>query len=87
MMTNAKACPECHVVPQRYVSIKWVDGQPRLPKAPWICASCGAFAVIDLRTGTLAATTDAEWEPVRERNPGLWALMTSERDRIRRQTP
>jgi hypothetical protein len=39
--------------------------------------------VIDLRTGTLAATTDADWTPVREANHGLWELMTRERDRIR----
>jgi hypothetical protein len=84
MPDDTTACPGCGVVPQHYVSMRWGDGHQRLPQAPWICASCGAFAVIDLRTGTLAATTDAEWEPVREANPGLWALMTRERDRIRR---
>jgi hypothetical protein len=82
-MSPSPACPACGVNLARHVALPWGNGQQRQPVAPWICASCGALAVIDLATGVLTPTTDDMWEVVRQRNPVLWGEIERLRAAIR----
>jgi hypothetical protein len=80
-----RACPNCGVTPDAQALRPWGDGQQTLPVAPWICASCGALAIIELATGRLQPTTDDMWAVVRLRNPVLWAEIQRVRAAIKAQ--
>ena len=63
--------------------VAWGDGMQRLESVPWLCASCGALAILHLPTGKLTATTEEQWEPVRRGNTELWQLIIETRALIR----
>jgi hypothetical protein len=81
------ACPACGVALAAHLRVPWGDGHQRLPRAPWICASCAALGLIDLATGVIVLTPDALWAPVQESNPTLWAQITEARACIREEHP
>lgn len=83
-------CPACGVRPSSHLAVPWGDGQHRLAVLPWLCMSCGALAILEGATGRLTATTEADWEPVRQRNPVLWETITRARALVyasRREPP
>jgi hypothetical protein len=82
-MSAWQACPACGKQPEIQAMLPWGDGHQQLPVAPWMCASCGALALMELATGEIKPTTDAMWAVVRERNPVLWAAITRVRAQVK----